>query len=163
MPLTNGTFSIAAKNIEVESQVIAKESVDDGITSLANLTQQNSSSPIQSQITIDAKALQIAKQHGSNRAITIFYKNSKLFPVLNGTRSSKSKTNDRKRNRNIGNVVLAGKFKDASISNVERAIELSFPEYMKKDEVPRCVFWDFTANGKCRFVFTYMKSRHEKS
>ena len=154
MPLTNGTFSIAAKNIEVESQAITKESEDDGVTSVANLTQQNSSSPIQSQITIDAKALQIAKQQGSNRVITIFYKNSKLFPVLNGIRSSKYDINVRKRSRNIGNAVLAGKFKDASINNVERAIELSFPGYMKKDELLRCVFWDFTANSKCRFVFT---------
>lgn len=155
VPLTNGTFSIAAKNIKVECQAITKESEDGGITSMANLTQQNYSSPIQSQITIDAKALQIAKQHGSNRVITIFYKNSKIFPVLNGTRSSKYDTKDGKRSRNIGNVILAGKFKDVSISKVERAVELSFPGYMKKDGFPRCVFWDFTANGnKCRFVFT---------
>ena len=116
--------------------------------------QQNSSSPIQSQITIDAKALQKAQQQSSNRVVTIFYKNSKFFPVLNGAHRSKYDTNYRKRSGNISNVVLGGKFKDASINMVERAIELKFPENKKKGErlFPHCVYWDFTANGKFRFV-----------
>lgn len=115
--------------------------------------QQNSSSPIQSQITIDAKALQKAQQQGSNRVITIFYKNSKFFPVLNDTKSSKYDTNHRKRSENIGDLVLAGKFKDARINMVERAIELKFPGDKKQGgRLPRCVYWDFTANGKFLFV-----------
>ena len=145
VPLNNGSFSYVAKNIEIETQVITPQSLDEGVTYVANSSQQNSSSPIQPQINITAKAFQEAKQQGSDRVVAIFYQNSKLFPVFIDTQQSKNKRRD-----DNEDMVLSGKFKDVSINMVEEAVELSFPEGRKNGSFsPRCVFWNFTANGKC--------------
>ncbi len=144
-PLNNGSFSYVAKNIEIETQVITPQSLDEGVTYVANSSQQNSSSPMQPQINITAKAFQEAKQQGSNRVVAIFYQNSKLFPVFIDTQQSKNKRRD-----DNGDMVLSGKFKDVSINMVEEAVELSFPQGRKNGNFsPRCVFWNFAANGIC--------------
>ena len=147
VPLQNGVFSYNASNIEMKGQAITRQSLDDDFIYIANLMKQNSLSPIQQQITIAASALQKAKQQGSDRIITIVYQNNKFFPLSLHTKSSKNEKQDEK--RSIGDIVLAGKFKDASIDSLEGAIELKFSEDMKNGSRlrPRCVFWDFTANG----------------
>ena len=145
MALKNGVFSVVAKNIEIKAQAITQESLEEDVTFIANSSQPNSSSSIQPEITIAAKSFQLAKQQRSKRVVTIIYQNSKIFPVFNDPAGGL-----RKRDGNTGDVVLAGKFKDAAIDNIEDAIKLKFLEDKKNGKyLPRCVFWDFNANGKC--------------
>ena len=143
-PFKNGVFSGVARNIEIQVQAITQESLMDDITFVTNSAQQNSSSSNQPEITIAVKALQKAKQQRSDRVVTIIYQNSKLFPVFTDTQREQ---NDN-RTGDVGNIVLAGKFKDAAISDVDGAIKLKFPEDENNEKfLPRCVYWDFNANG----------------
>ena len=112
--------------------------------------QTNPVSSAQSQIVITGNALHQARQQGSDRVVTIVYKNNKLFPVLDDKLTSKKETNNGKESRKVGETILAGKFKGATIDSVERAVELKFPQEIMNGStfLPHCVFWDFNANGK---------------
>ena len=138
--------------MEIQARATTQELLVEDIMFAANSPMQNSSSSNQPKITITAKAFQKAKQHRSNRVVTIIYQNNKLFPVFTDTQRS-GKQNDR-RTEDVGSIVLAGKFKDAAINDVEDAIELQF----SKDEnngkfLPRCVYWDFNANGRWLIMY----------
>ncbi|XP_028408039.1 adhesion G-protein coupled receptor G4-like isoform X2 [Dendronephthya gigantea] len=145
VPLEKGIRLLVGENIKIKAESIAQEFVGDDLTYVANVTTRNSSLTTQTEIKISKNAIQQAKQQGSDRVITIVYQNNKLFPVS----VDKSLKNGIKRKRNVGNIILSGKFKEASIEMVNGAIELIFPNKMKSDDrmyFPRCVYWDFTAN-----------------
>ena len=143
----------------MKARVIAPQTNED-VTFLANSGGPNSTSANLPAITISSSAFQEARKQGSDRSISIFYRNKKLFPVFRGKRNLKKQKKDEKQKAKIGDTVLTGKFKNAAIKMLEGAVELKFSDEMISGSyiLPRCVFWDFVANGIC-FCFSHRNSR----
>lgn len=153
VPLEKGIRLLVAENIEIKAKSIAQEFFGDDFTYVANVTARNSSLTTQTKIKISKNAIQYAQQQGSDRVITIVYQNNKLFPVSFHKKILKNNITTRGK---VGDIILSGKFKEATIETVSGAIELIFSDKMKsKDRIylPRCVFWDFTANGMSLTVY----------